>query len=225
MFVGLTGFFTGGQADKIPGNSAGLAWFVQEENHNCAGSRTVAASAGKATAMQNKKHFFTLLLLALSWSTTASCHAASDSFRGGEYLKSVSMIELIANPEKFDGKRVIVSGFVHFEFEGNALYFHEEDYRAGLRQNGIALYVTPEQQKQYAVCELKSCFVVGTFHATLPQHFSLWSGHLTDITAIHTLILPTNKPTSSRLHKKIKAARNVKSEQTASKLSAVGSLP
>jgi hypothetical protein len=37
------------------------------------------------------------------------------------------MIELIANTEKFDGKRVFVSGFVHFEFEGNALYFHEEE--------------------------------------------------------------------------------------------------
>ena len=72
-------------------------------------------------------------------------------------MKSVSMIELIANPEKFDGKRVFVNGFVHFEFEGNGLYFHEEDYHNDLRQNGLTLSVTPAQEKQYAGCESKYC--------------------------------------------------------------------
>ncbi len=171
-----------------------------------------------------KKLLFTLLLVVF-WSTTVSCHAASDLNRNGEHLKSVSMIELIANPEKFDGMRVFVSGFVHFEFEGNALYFHKEDYQDGLRQNGITLGVTPEQEKQHAVCESKNCFVVGTFHAVAPGYSSLWSGHLTNITAIKTVVAPTNKSTSSRLHEKSKAARNAKSDQTANKPLAIGSLP
>lgn len=140
-------------------------------------------------------------------------------------MKSVSMIELIANPEKFDGKRVIVEGFVHFEFEGNALYFHEEDYRGGLWQNGISLGVTPAQEEQYTVAESKYCSVIGTFHATPPKHFSLWSGHLSDITEIFTTITPTNKPTSSRFPARRKPVKSAKSEQTASKPPAAGSPP
>jgi hypothetical protein len=34
----------------------------------------------------------------------------------------VSLIQLIANPEKYDGKQVAVVGFLRLEFEGNALY-------------------------------------------------------------------------------------------------------
>src|SRR6266850_7297599 len=34
----------------------------------------------------------------------------------------VSLLELVARPELFDGKRVRVTGYVHLEFEGNALY-------------------------------------------------------------------------------------------------------
>ena len=33
---------------------------------------------------------------------------------------SVSVIQLIATPDRFDGKRVQVIGFLKFEFEGNA---------------------------------------------------------------------------------------------------------
>ena len=183
--------------------------------------------------MQNKTLIPPLLVSIFSWSVTVSCHAASDLSRflgeghkpQWEHLKSVSMIELIANPEKFDGKQVFVEGFVHFEFEGNALYFHEEDYRDGLRQNGISLGVTPAQEEQYAVCASKYCSVIGTFHAVPPGHFSLWSGHLTDITDIHTTITPTDKPTSSRFPAKRKSTKSAKSERTASKPPAAKSLP
>ena len=152
--------------------------------------------------MQNKrfstKLFSVLLLLsAFSWSTAVSCHAASDLNRNGNHLKSVSMIELIANPEKFDGKRVFVSGFVHFEFEGNGLYLHDEDFVDNIWKNGIGLSVTPEQEKRYAVCDAKYCFVVGTFHAVKPGYSSLWSGHLSDVTAMQILATSANKSGSS----------------------------
>lgn len=194
--------------------------------------------AVKTPVMQNKSLLSALFVLIFSWSVSVSCHAASDLSRllgeghkpQWEHMKAVSMIELIANPKKFDGKRVIVSGFVHFEFEGNALYFPEEDYRGGLRQNGVVLGVTPAQQKQYADCESKNCLVIGTFHAAPPGYFSLWSGHLSNITDIHTTITPTDIPTSSRFPAKSKSAKSAKSERTASqptasKPSAAGSTP
>ena len=135
------------------------------------------------------------------------------------------MIELIANPEKFDGKRVFVSGFVRFEFEGNALYLHEEDYQGNLWKNGIALGVTSEQQKQYADCESKNCDVIGTFYAVKSGYSSLWSGYLINITTMKFLTPIRNKPTSSRLHEKSKQIRSAKSEQTANQPPSTGSLP
>ena len=40
-----------------------------------------------------------------------------------------SLIELIARPELYDGKRVRVIGFVNLQFEGNGLYVSRGDGR------------------------------------------------------------------------------------------------
>ena len=174
--------------------------------------------------MQYKKHFkklvFLLLLLTLSCSAPVACHAASDLNRNGEMLTSVSMIELIANPQKFDGQRVIISGFVRLEFEGNAIYLHEEDYRNILWKNGLALKMTLAQQKQYADRGSKYCNVIGTFHAVSPGYFSLWSGGLSNITFMGAIAPLTDKSTSSRLHEeskplKTKSANKLKPSLTA----------
>ena len=50
---------------------------------------------------------------------------------------SVSLIELIGNPAKYDGKLVRVYGFLHLEFEGEALYLHREDYERRLFTNSL----------------------------------------------------------------------------------------
>lgn len=53
------------------------------------------------------------------------------------YIRGISIITLIANPEKFEGDTVRVSGFLNLEFEGNALYIHEEDYEHRMFKNSI----------------------------------------------------------------------------------------
>src|SRR4051812_30757429 len=50
-----------------------------------------------------------------------------------------SLIELIARPELYDGKRVRVAGFADLEFEGNSLYLSREDYVQMLTRNGVWL--------------------------------------------------------------------------------------
>lgn len=42
-------------------------------------------------------------------------------------LTEVSFVSLLANPEKYDGKRVRISGFLHVQFEDNAIYLHKDD--------------------------------------------------------------------------------------------------
>jgi hypothetical protein len=62
----------------------------------------------------------------LNWSTAGACT-----------LYDVSMVRLLAEPDKFDGKRVRTAGYIHFEFEGNAIYLHEEDLTHGLLKNAL----------------------------------------------------------------------------------------
>ena len=77
----------------------------------------------------------------------------------------VSLIQLISNPEKYDGKPARLIGFLRLEFEGNALYLHREDYEQSL-PNGIWVDVPKDLSKdenrllnnQYVICE-------GIFHA------------------------------------------------------------
>lgn len=51
--------------------------------------------------------------------------------------EDVSLIQLLANPQAYDGKIVRIIGFIHLEFEGNVIYLHEDDFRYGLTKNGL----------------------------------------------------------------------------------------
>jgi len=95
-------------------------------------------------------------------------------------LYGVSMIQLIAAPAKFDGKRVRVIGFLHFEFEGDAIYLHREDFRNHVLKNGLWASVAEGVSCVHA----KDAYslVDGTFHAGDMGHMDLWSGAITNIT-------------------------------------------
>lgn len=43
-------------------------------------------------------------------------------------FQDVSVIQLISTPELFNGKDVRVIGFLHLEFEGDAVYVHRDDF-------------------------------------------------------------------------------------------------
>lgn len=58
-------------------------------------------------------------------------------------VQDVSLIQLIAQPEKFEGKRVRFIGFLRIEFEGNAIYLHREDFDHGITKNGLWLIFLP----------------------------------------------------------------------------------
>ena len=54
-------------------------------------------------------------------------------------LQSVSLVALLANPDKYDGKLVRVSGFLHHKFEDNHLYISKDDADYLLTENGISV--------------------------------------------------------------------------------------
>jgi hypothetical protein len=62
-----------------------------------------------------------------------------------ETSHAVSFIELIANPAKFDGKLIFVTGFLGLDPpDGDMLYLHKEDYDHGLLLNAVSI----EESKQ-----------------------------------------------------------------------------
>jgi hypothetical protein len=93
----------------------------------------------------------------------------------------VSLIQVIANPETFDGKLVRVIGFLRLEFEGNALYFHREDYENGLLRNGIWVEATPEITRDRKTLNMNYVLLEGVFNAKDRGHMGMWSGSIRQI--------------------------------------------
>jgi hypothetical protein len=102
------------------------------------------------------------------------------SLAGGCALYGVSMVELLADSEKYDGKRVRVVGYIHFEFEGNAIYLHKEDEANHLYLNG--LWVSLEDGISSANCQDTYALIEGTFEANKHGHMGLWSGMVSQVT-------------------------------------------
>lgn len=91
--------------------------------------------------------------------------------------QDVSLIELIANPARFDGKQIRVTGYLVREFEGDAIYLHRDDYDHGIQRNG--LWVTFAKDSPELRCKtLRYASVEGKFVARERGHLGLWSGSI-----------------------------------------------
>ena len=99
----------------------------------------------------------------------------------GEEPVDVTLVQLIANPEKFDGKLIRVIGFLRLEFEGDVLYLHREDYENSILGNGIWVDVNPEITKQNKTLNMHYVLLVGVFSSSERGHMGMWSGTLKKI--------------------------------------------
>jgi hypothetical protein len=96
----------------------------------------------------------------------------------------VSLVRLIATPEKYDGKAVQVVGFLRLEFEGNALYIHEEDYKSGITKNAVWVDRNAMVNDRADALNMHYVMLLGTFDAGHHGHMDLFSGSLTDIKSV-----------------------------------------
>jgi hypothetical protein len=97
----------------------------------------------------------------------------------GEAPQNVSIVQLLATPEKFNGKFVRVIGFLCLEFEGDAVYLHREDFVHGLTQN--ALWVDVPEKRDEALSQ-HYVLLEGTFDATSHGHMDLFGRAIKNIT-------------------------------------------
>jgi hypothetical protein len=96
--------------------------------------------------------------------------------------EDVSLVQLIANPDQFDGKLLRVIGFFCLQVEGDALYLHREDYEYSIFKNGISVDVTsPEITSQRKALHAHYVLLEGVFNSKWQGHQAMWSGSLMKI--------------------------------------------
>ena len=106
----------------------------------------------------------------------ASASAASPTEPQPAGVTDVSLIQLVATPERFHGKFVRVIGYVRLEFEGNAIYLHHDDLKYGIEKNGLWLSVTHQIMKDRDKYTDKYVLVEGTFNSQNRGHLGMNSG-------------------------------------------------
>jgi hypothetical protein len=96
----------------------------------------------------------------------------------------VSMVQLIATPEKYQGQVVRFIAFLRIEFEGNALYLHQEDYEHGISRNAIWLDLTKNEILRAKTMSDHYVLAVGHFDSHLTGHMGMFSGTLGEVTRL-----------------------------------------
>lgn len=121
---------------------------------------------------------------------------ANDQHQQPEHL---SLIQLISNPEKYDGKRVSVVGFLYFGgVDGDGLYLHKEDCDNAIGSNGLMVDRTKQMFQERERLYDNYVLIVGVFRREEipPLHFS--PGRITGIERCELWSQPDH-PISQRL--------------------------
>lgn len=111
-----------------------------------------------------------------------------------------SIIELIANPDKFDGKVVRIIGVINIDFESNAIYLTKEHWANSVTTNGVWLTIDKNLADKRKWGNGRYFLVEGVFHAEDKGHMGLWRGAISDIAVmeLHEIISKGENADSER---------------------------
>jgi hypothetical protein len=103
-------------------------------------------------------------------------------------------VQLLAHPEDFHGRKVVVKGFLHVQFEDTALYLSNDDAAHGIRENGFWVSFdrdakerakdAPPEPRDF---DGKYVCIEGTFDRENCGHLNLWQGSIGKVTKIYEL--------------------------------------
>jgi hypothetical protein len=96
-------------------------------------------------------------------------------------LRDISAIQLIATPEQFNGQDVRVIGFLHLEFEGDALYLHREDFENSIMRNAVAIELSDSQSRSWRRLNNHYVVVEGRFSSVAKGHLAIRSGSIQSV--------------------------------------------
>lgn len=119
-------------------------------------------------------------------SVLAGCKTTQNGIDLNKVTLQVSMMQIIVDPDKYDGKRVEIQGYYIMAFENNALYFHEDDYRYSIYKNAIWMGYNEYFFNTFDIFAPYEGYITieGVYRKITPGYSSLFSGRLEDITYI-----------------------------------------
>ena len=139
------------------------------------------------------KKAWIIIFIAITMIAINTCSDPRKNGDNGEDLfpPYVSIIQLIAHPAEYHGRKIMVKGFVDLRFEGTAIFFCKDDLEYGATKNAIWLrmnYEMVDNEKWYYIngnlisnddvkkYHGKYVFIVGTFDMYETGHLDFYSG-------------------------------------------------
>jgi hypothetical protein len=99
-----------------------------------------------------------------------------------------SIVQLLANPEKYHTKSVRVEGYLRVEFEGTAIYLSKESAEYFITCNGFWVSFDPNvikvDTKQF---DKQFVLIEGTFNKDSYGHLSAWKGTIEKVSRLQKL--------------------------------------
>jgi hypothetical protein len=111
---------------------------------------------------------------------------------------NVSIVQLIANPEKYDGKLVSLVGFIHIGREQDLIFLGEEDFNHAVFANALWFHLSEDIGKNWQKLNRNYVGVVGVFSARHEGPYSCPNGGLTTIKRVQVWST-TENPTGKAL--------------------------
>lgn len=122
---------------------------------------------------------FVVTLLFLAGSMLSGGNATAQNSADEQHY--VSLVQLITTPERFNGKKVVVTGFLELRHEESLLYLHEEDNAHGILENAIGVSTNRQIRNDKEILNLKYVRIVGYFRASDRQKSPFHSGTIGNI--------------------------------------------
>lgn len=147
--------------------------------------------------MKNKKLFITIcvsilaviiIVLTIFWGINLyRSHFIESGYQetpnsANHYAKDVTMVQLIATPEKYDGQLVRVIGVGNLEFEGNCISLSREDLKYGIG-NSIWIELGQKTISYNEAKEFNGAYVIveGIFDKDDCGHMDMFCGSIKNI--------------------------------------------
>jgi hypothetical protein len=128
-------------------------------------------------------------------------------------VQDVSLIQLIASPEQFNGKDVRVIGFLHLEFEGDAVYSHRDDYEYSIHKNSVSINLSELQIRSWRKLSRGYVIVQGRFNSVEQGHFGARSGSLQNITRLANWSVRRSQNKGSKQSGGVRSDKRTRTEQ------------
>ncbi len=122
-----------------------------------------------------KKRLIYIVIL----STLSGCDAYNEWWKRHNFEEyHVSMIQLIANPDRYHNKPVQVVGYVSFQFEDSSVCLHKEDSINGISRN--CMWLKTDKEK----CNNVYAIVSGRFNKNNLGHMGAFGGAIEEVERI-----------------------------------------